>query len=112
MWWPTESRAGLNKSSLKNHDLFGCEVSGAVSAFEVGVSGEAGAVDVEDFAAFLGGDAAVGDGFFGEGAEFCDEFLGVVFDVGEDVGDGVSFDFVGVDGFAFFEVDADDVGVS
>ena len=67
---------------------------------------------VEDFAALFGGDAAVVDGFFGEAAELGDEFLGVELDVAEDVGDGVSLDFVGVNGFAFLKVDADDVGVT
>ena len=69
-------------------------------ALEIGITGEAFAVEVEDFAAFLGGDAAVGDGLFGEVAEFRDEFLGVEFDVGEDVGDGIALDLVGVHGLS------------
>ncbi len=85
---------------------------GPGSALEIGIAGEALAVEVEDFAAFLGRDAAVGDGLFGEVAEFRHQFLRVVFDIGEHVGHGVALDLMSVHRLALVEVDADDIGIT
>ena len=82
------------------------------SGFEVSITGKPLAIEVENFAALLGRDAPIGDGFLGEVAEFGDEFLGIVFDVGEHVGHGVAFDFVGIDRLALFKVHADDIGIT
>lgn len=80
--------------------------------FEVGVTAHAGFEGVHDFAAFAGGDAVAVDGAFGELTEAAEHVFGLVFAVGEDFGDGVAFDFLGVFEFAVLDADGDDVGVA
>lgn len=99
-------------SFVKAPNIAKARLGNMISAFEIRVSAEAVAVEIHDFLALLGRDAAIVDGFFREVAELGDEFLGVELHVGEHVGDGVAFDLVGIDGLAFLKVDADDVGVA
>ena len=82
------------------------------STFKIRISAEAIAEQLHYFAAFAGRDVAFAYGLLGEAAETTDQFLGVVFHIAEHIGDGITFDFVRVDGSAIFHVDADDVRVT
>ena len=79
---------------------------------EIRVAADPLAVGFQDFMAFPGGDALPGDGRLGEVPEAALQVARVVFHVAEHIGDGVALDFVGVDRFAVFQVDADDIGVA
>ena len=79
---------------------------------EIRIAAETIAEEVHHFATFARGDVAFADCLLGEAAEAADEFLGVILYVAEYVGHGIAFDFVRVNGFAVFHVNADYVGIT
>lgn len=89
------------------HEAGACDLG-----FEIGVTAHASFERIDDFTAFAGRDAVAVDGAFGELAEAAEHVFGLVLAVGEDFGDGITFDFLGVLEFAVFDADGDDVGVA
>ena len=80
--------------------------------FVIGIAVEGFAEGLHGFFALRGGDFSRFHGGLGEAAETSFEVFGIVFDVAEDVGNGVSFDFMGEGELAVLDRDGDDVGVA